>query len=222
MPTSVLLAVLAAAGLLALAPALTRRYDATERVAAERATSTARVLTRRRRLRTVPGPRPINPPRFTGLSRGGTRESDNPYRSAVPRSTTARSTTARSTTARSTTARPGRPRSGAEPESPGYVDGRRSASSQPGSRGSGQGSRGSGKARGGPGHARPGGATRCVGRPTSIAARKVRRDISPPRAIPRTATPASRAGPSGTSGRGRRGDVPCPRRCTVAVGYYWP
>jgi hypothetical protein len=50
-PTSVLLAVLAAAGLLALAPALTRRYDATERVAAERATSTARVLSRRRRRR---------------------------------------------------------------------------------------------------------------------------------------------------------------------------
>ena len=66
MPTSVLLAVLAAAGLLALAPALTRRYDATERVAAERATSTARVLTRRRRRRTVPGPRPINGPRFVG------------------------------------------------------------------------------------------------------------------------------------------------------------
>lgn len=64
MPTSVLLAVLAAAGLLALAPALTRRYDATERVAAERATSTARVLSRRRRRRTVPGPRPINPPSF--------------------------------------------------------------------------------------------------------------------------------------------------------------
>ncbi len=35
-PTSVLLAVLAAAGLLALAPALVRRYDATERLAAER------------------------------------------------------------------------------------------------------------------------------------------------------------------------------------------
>jgi len=70
-PTSVLLAVLAAAGLLALAPALTRRYDATERVAAERATSTARVLSRRRRRRTVPGPRPINPPRFSGVLRGG-------------------------------------------------------------------------------------------------------------------------------------------------------
>jgi hypothetical protein len=62
-PTSVLLAVLTAAGLLALAPALVRRYDATERLAAERASSTARVLSRRRRLRTVPGRRPVNPPR---------------------------------------------------------------------------------------------------------------------------------------------------------------
>jgi hypothetical protein len=62
-PTSVLLAVLAAAGLLALAPALVRRYDATERLAAERASSTARVLQRRRRRRTVPGHRPINPSR---------------------------------------------------------------------------------------------------------------------------------------------------------------
>jgi hypothetical protein len=69
-PTSVLLAVLTAAALLALAPALTRRYDATERVAAERATSTARVLNRRRRRRTVPGRRPINPPRFLGLRKG--------------------------------------------------------------------------------------------------------------------------------------------------------
>jgi hypothetical protein len=40
-----------------------RRYDATERLAAERASSTARVLSRRRRLRTVPGRRPVNPPR---------------------------------------------------------------------------------------------------------------------------------------------------------------
>ncbi|WP_239088015.1 divisome protein SepX/GlpR [Planosporangium mesophilum] len=68
-PTSVLLAVLAAAGLLAFAPALVRRYDATERLVAERALSTARVLARiggqtHRRRRTVPGRRPINPPRF--------------------------------------------------------------------------------------------------------------------------------------------------------------
>ncbi|MCX4474493.1 hypothetical protein OOK41_30000 [Micromonospora sp. NBC_01655] len=62
-PTSVLLAVLAAAGLLALAPALVRRYDATERLVAERAQSTARVLQRRRRGRTVPGRRPVNPSR---------------------------------------------------------------------------------------------------------------------------------------------------------------
>jgi len=63
-PTSVLLAVLAAAGLLALAPALVHRYDAAERLVAERALSTARVIERRRRPRTVPGPRPINPPRW--------------------------------------------------------------------------------------------------------------------------------------------------------------
>ncbi|MEV4202737.1 divisome protein SepX/GlpR [Micromonospora globbae] len=62
-PTSVLLAVLAAAGLLALAPALVRRYDATERLVAERAQSTARVLQRQRRRRTVPGRRPVRPPR---------------------------------------------------------------------------------------------------------------------------------------------------------------
>ncbi|WP_203720405.1 divisome protein SepX/GlpR [Paractinoplanes brasiliensis] len=67
-PTSVLLAVLAAAGLLALAPALVRRYDATERLAAERASSTARVLQRRRRRRTVPGRRPINPGRLVTVT----------------------------------------------------------------------------------------------------------------------------------------------------------
>jgi hypothetical protein len=67
-PTSVLLAVLAAAGLLALAPALVRRYDATERLAAERALSTARVLTRDRRRRTVPGRRPLNPPRVVTVT----------------------------------------------------------------------------------------------------------------------------------------------------------
>ncbi|HEX2772831.1 MAG TPA: hypothetical protein VHN18_10425 [Micromonosporaceae bacterium] len=59
-PTSVLLAVLAAAALLALAPALVRRYDATERLVAERAESSARVLERRQRRRTVPGRRPVN------------------------------------------------------------------------------------------------------------------------------------------------------------------
>lgn len=59
-----LLAVLAAAALLALAPALVRRYDATERLVAERAQSTARVLDRKRRRRTVPGPRPLYAPRI--------------------------------------------------------------------------------------------------------------------------------------------------------------
>ncbi|HEX6969786.1 MAG TPA: hypothetical protein VF174_13380 [Micromonosporaceae bacterium] len=68
MPTSVLLAVLAAAGLLALAPALVRRYDAAERLVAERELSTARVLQRRRRRRTVPGRRPVNPGRAVTLS----------------------------------------------------------------------------------------------------------------------------------------------------------
>lgn len=69
MPTSVLLAVLAAAGLLALAPALVRRYDATERLVAERAISTARVLSRQRRSRSVPGRRPVNPPSWMAEAR---------------------------------------------------------------------------------------------------------------------------------------------------------
>jgi len=77
-PTSVLLAVLVAAGLLALAPALTRRYDGTERVEAERASSTARVLSRRRRRRTVPGRRPLNPPSFL------TRSVPSPRRVPAP------------------------------------------------------------------------------------------------------------------------------------------
>lgn len=62
MPTSVLLAILAGAGLLALAPALVRRYDADERIAAERENSSARVLDRSSRPRTGPGDAPINPP----------------------------------------------------------------------------------------------------------------------------------------------------------------
>jgi hypothetical protein len=83
-PTSVLLAVLAAAGLLALAPALVRRYDATERLAAERASSTARVLQRRRRLRTVPGRRPVNPGhRYMVTSRTLTGESPAPATAPV-------------------------------------------------------------------------------------------------------------------------------------------
>jgi hypothetical protein len=64
LPTSVLLAVLAAAGLLALAPALVRRYDAAERLEAERAQSSARVLSRTRRRRTVPRRWPVNPSRI--------------------------------------------------------------------------------------------------------------------------------------------------------------
>ncbi len=78
MPTSVLLAVLVAAGLLALAPALVRRYDATERLDAERATSTARVLDRRRRRRTVPGSVPVNFSRAPSESTAGERPTAPP------------------------------------------------------------------------------------------------------------------------------------------------
>ncbi|MEV4138632.1 hypothetical protein AB0J72_41515 [Dactylosporangium sp. NPDC049742] len=88
MPTSVLLAVLAAAGLLALAPALVRRYDATERLVAERALSTARVLTRAgmradRRQRTIPGRRPVNPPR-TVVHRTVSSPASSPAGAAPP------------------------------------------------------------------------------------------------------------------------------------------
>ncbi|WP_027342564.1 hypothetical protein [Hamadaea tsunoensis] len=98
MPTSVLLAVLTAAGLLALAPALVRRYDATERLVAERALSTARVLARSRRRRTVPGRLPVNPPRayipsqiLGSLVGAYTPVSAVPMVSAIPVSTPARS-----------------------------------------------------------------------------------------------------------------------------------
>jgi len=77
-PTSVLLAVLVAAGLLALAPALVRRYDATERLDAERASSTARVLDRRRRRRTVPGSVPVNLSRAPTESTAGERPTAPP------------------------------------------------------------------------------------------------------------------------------------------------
>src|SRR5689334_13163139 len=97
-PTSVLLAVLTAAGLLALAPALVRRYDATERLVAERALSTARVLSRTRRSRTVPGRLPVNPPRayipaqvLSPLSGSYTPVSAVPMVSAIPVSASARS-----------------------------------------------------------------------------------------------------------------------------------
>ena len=92
MPTSVLLAVLTAAGLLALAPALVRRYDATERLVAERALSTARVLSRIRRKRTVPGRSPVNPPRtaIPSLITSFMPVSAVPVVSAIPVSTPAR------------------------------------------------------------------------------------------------------------------------------------
>jgi hypothetical protein len=61
-PSSVLLAILVGAGVLALMPALVRRYDTAVRAQAELRTSSMRVLLRRRRRRTVPGPYPINPP----------------------------------------------------------------------------------------------------------------------------------------------------------------
>jgi hypothetical protein len=79
-PTSVLLAVLAAAALLALAPALVRRYDAAERLVAERAQSSARVLQRRRRRRTVPGRHPM-----TATRRIVTAASMSPSRERAPR-----------------------------------------------------------------------------------------------------------------------------------------
>lgn len=69
MPTSVLLAVLTAAGLLALAPALTRRHDPP--APAPPVPSTARLLSRRRRRRTVPGKYPVRPPRQRGSGVAG-------------------------------------------------------------------------------------------------------------------------------------------------------
>jgi len=57
----VLLATLVLSGVLALLPALVRRYDRVERAQAELAASSMRVLPRRRR-RTVPGPAPVRPP----------------------------------------------------------------------------------------------------------------------------------------------------------------
>ncbi|HEY2949221.1 MAG TPA: hypothetical protein VGJ53_12630 [Micromonosporaceae bacterium] len=96
MPTSVLLAVLAAAGLLALAPALVRRYDATERLVAERAQSTARVLERRRRHRSVPGRRPVNAPGVLVVT----------LRAATPRPSSVRPVSAMPVSARPVSARP--------------------------------------------------------------------------------------------------------------------
>jgi hypothetical protein len=62
MPSSVLLAILVGAGVLALMPALVRRYDSAVRGQAELRTSSMRVLLRRRRRRTIPGLYPVNPP----------------------------------------------------------------------------------------------------------------------------------------------------------------
>ena len=62
MPSSVLLAILVGAGVLALMPALARRYDSAVRGQAELHTSSMRVLLRRRRQRTVCPSAPINPP----------------------------------------------------------------------------------------------------------------------------------------------------------------
>jgi hypothetical protein len=124
-PTSVLLAVLAAAGLLALAPALTRRYDATERVAAERATSTARVLTRRRRRRTVPGARPINGPRHVGRVWDAAASGADPGSAKITTASTktsspgrAKKATTSATLSRSTRRAPGRRSSGRRRQAP--------------------------------------------------------------------------------------------------------
>jgi hypothetical protein len=64
MPSSVLLAILVGAGVLALMPALVRRYDSASRSHVELQSSSMRVLIRRRRKRTVPGSAPIRPPSF--------------------------------------------------------------------------------------------------------------------------------------------------------------
>ena len=62
MPASVLVAVLVAAGVLMLLPSLVRRFDQAERADLELRDSSMRVLPRRRRRRTVPGRRPVEPP----------------------------------------------------------------------------------------------------------------------------------------------------------------
>jgi hypothetical protein len=125
-PTSVLLAVLAAAGLLALAPALVRRYDTTERQVAEREWSTARVVTRRRRRCTVPGHHPVNPPRrapdtvVTDAATAPTRNAHGGSRTAPVRTASGGHPTSARTTAGGRTA-PVRTASG----------GRRSVTSRP-------------------------------------------------------------------------------------------
>jgi hypothetical protein len=59
MPASVLVVVFVVAGIASLLPSLVRRFDRTERGHAELRDSSMRVLTRRRRRRTVPGRRPV-------------------------------------------------------------------------------------------------------------------------------------------------------------------
>jgi hypothetical protein len=62
MPASVLVAVLVVAGVLTLLPSLVRRSDQAERADFELRDPSMRVLRRRRRLRTVPGRRPVAAP----------------------------------------------------------------------------------------------------------------------------------------------------------------
>ncbi|MFG1921059.1 hypothetical protein [Cryptosporangium sp. NPDC048952] len=62
MPSSVLLALVVAAGVLILMPALAHRYDTALRGQAELRASSMRVLPRERRRRTVPSGGPVRPP----------------------------------------------------------------------------------------------------------------------------------------------------------------
>jgi len=62
MPSSVLLALVVAAGVLILMPALAHRYDTALRGQAELRASSMRVLPRERRRRTVPSRGPVRPP----------------------------------------------------------------------------------------------------------------------------------------------------------------
>jgi hypothetical protein len=119
MPSSVLLAILVGAGVLALMPALARRYDSAVRGQAELHTSSMRVLLRRRRQRTVCPSAPINPPsalladRIVGRATvadaltPGDSESDALVRAALVRDTLARDDATRA--ARRATAAGGEP-----------------------------------------------------------------------------------------------------------------
>ncbi len=70
MPSSVLLAIMVGSGVLALLPALVRKYDAAVRGQVELRASSMRVLRRRRRQRTVPGAAPRQlPSAVTGAVR---------------------------------------------------------------------------------------------------------------------------------------------------------